>query len=260
MAGQHGWRAARADPGGAIRDLFRRSSLVASNLGIVNRFIGDASAALFLSVRNRVIYFDDLERRGKGLSVHDVLGLASMLKEQRGCKVVLLLNDEAMTDEEQKEFRTHLEKVVDTFFRFVPAAEEAARIAFPAPSPVLAKASENCVKLSLTNIRILDRIRRFVEDIAPVLDQLDPSILNQAISTVVLLCWVIFDPSKAPTVKYLTERNILAVYDRGHRSQMSADEVRWEALLQSYDFGRIDDLDRSMLQGIQDGAFESLFD
>ena len=255
-ASLHGWKAVKASPLGALRNLFRRGTLLTSNFGIVSRFVGDTSAMLFLSVRNRVICFDDLERRGKGLSVHDVLGLASMLKEQRGCKIVFLLNDQAMKEDEQTEFRMHLEKVVDTFFRFMPAPQESADIAFPAPSPVMVKVSENCVKLRLTNIRILDRIRRFVDDIAPVLDQLDPSILNQAVSTVVLLCWVTFDPSKAPTVKHLSERNLFAVYNRTDRFQMSTQAVEWEALLQSYDFGHLDDLDRSLLQGIQDGAFD----
>lgn len=244
------------DPGGKVKNWLLKSALVASNLGIVSRFLGDASAALFLSVQNRLICFDDVERRGKGLSIHDVLGLASMLKDQRRCKIVLLLNDEAMTDEEQKEFRTHLDKAVDIFFRFLPMPEESARIAFPSQTPLFETVSQNCIKLGLTNIRTLNRIRRFVEDIAPALELLDPSILHQAVSTVVMLCWVVYDTLNAPTIKYLEGRSGVAAHKFTERLSKPAQELEWDQLLQSYGFGHLTDLDRSLLQGIQHGVFD----
>lgn len=45
---------------------------------------GDALyRAAFLTVRGQLVCFDDLERAGKSLEMRDVLGLASMLREQR---------------------------------------------------------------------------------------------------------------------------------------------------------------------------------
>ena len=244
------------DKAGTVWGIGRKIAHIGSNVGVINRFLGDATSALFLMVRDRVICFDDLERRGKGLDLQDILGLASMLKEQRRCKVVLLLNDQALGDDEEL-FRRNLEKVVDIFFRFVPVAAESAEIAFPDATPTMAKAAAFCLKLDLTNIRILERIKRFIEDITPGMKQLDPSILDQAIGTIVLLCWVVYDPASAPSVAYLKGRDILAYHDEGRRESMSAEELKWEEVLQTYEFGSLDELDQALLHGIQNGIFDA---
>ena len=60
-------------------------------------FEPDAPALLsFLTIRDQIVCIDDLERRGQRLAVGGVLGLVSFLREQRACKVVLILNDEAL--------------------------------------------------------------------------------------------------------------------------------------------------------------------
>ena len=58
----------------------------------------------FLSVRRQLVCLDDLERAGSGLSTRDVLGLTSSLKEDRRCKIVLLLNDEQLEKSSRIEF------------------------------------------------------------------------------------------------------------------------------------------------------------
>ena len=53
--------------------------------------LSKAQPLLFSAIRNQIVCVDDLERRG-ALPDKDVLGLISYLREQRSCKVVLLLN------------------------------------------------------------------------------------------------------------------------------------------------------------------------
>src|SRR4029079_6640006 len=47
----------------------------------------------FLSIFDTIVCIDDLERKGATLDLRDVMGLVSLLREQRRCKVVLILND-----------------------------------------------------------------------------------------------------------------------------------------------------------------------
>ncbi len=56
--------------------------------GIISNF-------LHFLLDNALICFDDMERRGEGLTIKDIFGLASVLKEQRNCKVLLILNHES---------------------------------------------------------------------------------------------------------------------------------------------------------------------
>jgi hypothetical protein len=89
-----------------------------------------ASPFLFSSIRNQIICVDDLERRGDGLTVKDVFGLISFLREQRSCKVVLLLNETKLESAAASQFSDYFEKTVDTKVVFAPTATEAAKIAF----------------------------------------------------------------------------------------------------------------------------------
>ena len=85
----------------------------------------------FSTVKEQIICIDDLERRSKSLEMKDVLGLISFLKEERRCKVVLLLNEGELDDESGKVFLAHFEKIVDIHVRFDATAEESVAIGVP---------------------------------------------------------------------------------------------------------------------------------
>lgn len=62
----------------------------------------------FMSISNYIICIDDLERKGNALEIKEVLGLVSLLKEQKSCKVVLLLNDGTSEVEDYKNIKRKL--------------------------------------------------------------------------------------------------------------------------------------------------------
>ncbi len=78
----------------------------ASKLPFLEKYLGGQGLRelAYMSVRNEIVCFDDFERRGDGLKVKDVLGLISSLRNERECKVVLILNDEKLKDEERADF------------------------------------------------------------------------------------------------------------------------------------------------------------
>ena len=94
--------------------LKRGSRFAASKL--VNMFWKSGTEALqvlsFLSVTKQIVVLDDLERKGKDLRTQDVLGLVSLLRDQKKCKVVLITNDDALHDE-KKELLKYQEKVIE---------------------------------------------------------------------------------------------------------------------------------------------------
>jgi hypothetical protein len=83
-----------ASVGGQAYAAFKKYLAAGMNLFSATRGMATGIQQIsFLSVKNYLICFDDLERKGKHLRLVDVLGLASMLKERRNCKVVLILNE-----------------------------------------------------------------------------------------------------------------------------------------------------------------------
>src|SRR5437016_1797577 len=109
----------------------------------------------FMDVRKQLVCIDDMERAGKGLDSRDLLGLVSFLKEERECKVVLLLNDEALGKERADDFRTQIEKVADTVLRFEPTPTDAADLGLDNSTKFRNWLHTDCVGLGVVNIRLI---------------------------------------------------------------------------------------------------------
>jgi len=80
---------------------------------------------------NVVICFDDFERLSDKISLKDVMGLISLFKEQKKCKVVMILNEEELNKRTDRDgqryneiFGLYKEKILDYSFQFNPSAQE----------------------------------------------------------------------------------------------------------------------------------------
>ncbi|MGG7266660.1 P-loop NTPase fold protein, partial [Klebsiella pneumoniae] len=125
---------------------------------VVKNFSTTLEAMSFLTVSKMIVVIDDLERRGKNLDVKDVLGLVSLLKEQKDCKVVLLLNNGTASMED---YSTYKEKVIDRDITYNPTPEECADIAYKGDFHVYNLLSKYSISLGIKHIRILKKIERF---------------------------------------------------------------------------------------------------
>jgi hypothetical protein len=211
----------------------------------------------YLSVKESIICIDDIERRGDKLAARDVLGLVSNLKEQKRCKVFLILNDDAMEDDkEHEDFKTHSEKVIDVYLKFAPTARESVGIALKADTEHMASLGRHCETLGIANIRVIKKLERAVVGVGPVLKDFDQRIMEQAIHSLVLMGWSHLEPTIAPSLEYLKRRNRHYVSDDDKES-LSEQEAAWNALLDVYEFGQCDEFDLTLLGGIRDGYFDT---
>ena len=218
---------------------------------------GEAIArASFLLVRNQLICLDDLERAGNGLKQRDVLGLASFLKEQRKCKIVLLLNDEQMDDAQRKEFDRQLEKVVDISLRFDPTPAEAAAIALDDAGPTGRILTPLVEKLGIVNIRVIKKIERMSKLLRGILLPCGDAVVGQALATVTLGVWSTLEPGVGPSPAFLRDYQEIAFGMRATNGKLDADEEKWYRLLQDYGYNTTDELDLLILDGVGRGAFD----
>jgi hypothetical protein len=225
----------------------------------LKNYVGGLSPMLFSSVREMVICLDDVERRGDHLSAREVLGLVSTLKELKGCKVALILNDEALGKDED-EFRKYYEKVVDISLKFDPSPQESARIALTGDAKGVKLLAENCVTLGIQNIRLIKRIERSVRAVETMLVELDEQVLKQAGQSLALLGWSIFEPSRAPSLDYLQHRRGGDAFVPDKNKIVPEEEAAWNALLDAYGFSGMDALDLVLLDGVRDGFFDPRFE
>ncbi|HAP3189778.1 TPA: NTPase, partial [Escherichia coli] len=122
---------ATTNASGLFESFSRKAAGLLKEVPVVKNFSTTLEAMSFLTVSKMIVVIDDLERRGKNLDVKDVLGLVSLLKEQKDCKVVLLLNNGTASMED---YSTYKEKVIDRDITYNPTPEECADIAYKGDS------------------------------------------------------------------------------------------------------------------------------
>jgi len=240
----------------AVGERLGKASLsILQRTPFVKNYLGGLGPVWFLSVSKMIVCIDDFERKGDKLEARDVLGLISSLKEFKACKVCLILNEDAL-EEDSSDFRKYLEKVVDVFLKFEPSAAECVDIAFPGATGTLKVLAESCVALAISNIRLIKRIERSVRKVEPMLSGFDVQILRQAVQSLALLGWTVYEPTRAPSLDYLLERRGADPFGTDKDNPVPANEASWNALLDGYGFLRMDDFDRCLLDGIRNGFFD----
>ena len=233
----------------------RRTATTAQQTPFLQSFLGGVAPIWFSSVKANIVCIDDFERRGENLPVRSVLGLANSLKELKRCKICLILNDEALEDDES-EFRKYLEKVVDATLEFQPSPEECAQIALPEHDDISKLLAQYSTKLGISNIRVIKKIEKAIHQVAPLLSQFDKGVLRQAVHSLTIFGWSLHDPSNAPSINYLRSKNALDFSALDPKKPITPKEAAWNALLGSYAFISVDDFDAALLDGIQNGYFD----
>lgn len=195
----------RSNTAAAAERLGRKSLWFIQQNPFVKNYVGGLGPMWFLSIKETIICVDDIERRGKNLPAGEVLGLVSTLKEQKQCKVALILNEDAL-ENDVEEFRKYREKVVDISLKFEPSPEECARIALAGDTKAVKLLAENCVMFGISNIRLIKRLERIVRGIEILLAEFDEQVLRQAVQSLTLLTWSVYEPGTAPSLDYLLKR------------------------------------------------------
>lgn len=207
----------------------------------------------------QIVCIDDVERRGDGLSVKDVLGFASFLKEERKCKVIIILNDEELNEDGQKQMSAHLEKVVDVSLTMKPTSTEAVEVALTGSDDLSKQIAQKCRKLGLSNIRVIRRAAKFAQSIVEHLDDCETKTKDSVISSLILFSWSRDQPSEAPTTDFL--KSISSPYgfyelNQDEGEEGDAEAAKWKPLLEAYGYMWTDDLDVALMEGIADGYFD----
>jgi hypothetical protein len=218
----------------------------------------------FATVHDTVICLDDLERAPAALRVADVFGLASFLKEERHCRVLLISNQKKLSDGAKDEFSTYLEKVVEERVDFAPTPEEACVVALGAePNAAGRVLAERLIRLGVSNIRVINRLGALADDLATIVSDLHPNVLNDMINTLALFGVAHFTPQKEfPTVEYLLEYGsdkwVKYLTKEKKREEQTEQEKRtsdWDKLIEGYGYGETSSLDKEIYAGMISGFF-----
>lgn len=238
--------------------LFEKYSRKSSGFFSKNPFTKGFAPALesisFFSLNKVLICLDDLERKGNKLEVKEILGLVSLLKEQKGCKVVFLLNDNEDGIEDYKKYR---EKVIDIELEFSPSPEECVETAFNGNDWLTNTLKELSLKLKIRNIRVLKKIQRLAEEVFVITQEFEDEVKYQAVHSLVLFSWCFYcskDNEDTPTLEYVTGRGYRSL-GLGDKKEKTKEEKAWDSILQHYKYFVTDELDLEIKKAVMTGYF-----
>ncbi len=209
---------------------------------------------LFLSLEKTIICIDDFERKGQGIAAQDILGLISLLKEQKKCKIVLILNDESLAEEASVDYIKLREKVIDTELLFAPTADECIGIALT-NGRLSHLLSGYIMKLKISNIRILKKIEKLAASLVLLLKDYDEPVLDRAMRTVTLLTWCYYSQSHdVPDFNFVLGRS--TIFGELDDEILSIQQQTWCSLLRHYDNYTFDEFDTQIARLVENGFLE----
>ena len=246
-----------------VFDVAKKYTKKGYSLGKEFKFFKSLAPAIetfsFLSLSKTIICIDDLERKGDKLDIKDILGLVSLLKEQKNCKVVLLLNDKK---DEKGCYATYREKVVDIELLFHPTPDECALTAYPEEMKHTPKLKELVTKLNIRNIRVLKKIERLLGLAMPLLDEFEPELKDQVVHSIVILSWCHYysgDNDDIPSVDFVIGQDGKRFPFEGDDGDVGDEEKgrrrRWREVLQDYEYLFSDELDKIVAKAVVAGYF-----
>jgi len=206
---------------------------------------------LFLSLEKTIICIDDFERKGQGIAAQDIMGLISLLKEQKKCKIVLILNDESLGDDSSVDYVKLREKVIDTELRFAPTADECVGIALT-NGRLAHLLGSYVMKLKISNIRILKKIEKLAGQLVNLLKDYDDPVLDRAMRTVTLLTWCYYSQSSdVPDLNFVLGRS--NAFGELDDDGLSTQQQGWCSVLRHYDNYVFDEFDTQIARLVENG-------
>jgi hypothetical protein len=240
----------------ALSARWRAGVSLLRGIPVVSDYSALAEQVGFLDVRDQIVCLDDMERMGDDLRVNDVFGLISQLKEKKRCKIILILNSEALEGACKDDYRSQIEKIIDAELVYLPTPDNCAAIAFPDFSEQRAQwVKENVIALGISNIRTIMKLDPVSRRLADVLRDYDPQVLKQALHSACLYGFALYQPKDAPPVTMIADDRPLAQL-WGDSDEKTPEEIKWSELLRDYKFHNADDFDLTIFDCMRTGVYD----
>ncbi|EKM7994234.1 hypothetical protein PVO17_003781 [Salmonella enterica] len=151
------------------------------------------SAVEYSFVKDYVICFDDLERKGNSLEIKDIMGLIDELARKKNCKIILVYNENNLKGtKEEKQFSEYREKIVDLDIMFSPMTIDNLDKVFFKNDKNYKYLKEIVLHLDIKNIRILIKIKNMLAEYEKDLCEAHEQVRADFVNRVALFSFVYY--------------------------------------------------------------------
>lgn len=247
----------------ARRKLNLAQPMTADIVSFVPKIGGDLARFVekfgYFMIRDRIICFDDIERRGDGFPLKDFLGLVSYLVEQRSCRIVVILNTGEL-GEHQPIWDRMREKVFDGELTYTPSIRETIDLGLSdsVSEPWAETLRQSLIKLSVSNIRLMRRTVGFMKRVLEVRGaaELRPGTIEHFAKALAILVYSVHGQGEgAPPINHVMNPHLLTALgsSASNRTELSAEEISWRNIVQGYGLYLHTPLDKALLAMVQAG-------
>lgn len=207
------------------------------SLPFISKFSGMISSLEYSLVKNYIVCIDDLERKGKNLSIKEVMGLIDELAQRKGCKVILIFNESSFdSDQDKEQFESYREKVVDIEVNHNPTSKQNLACIFPDSYTRYSTLETVVNDLDIKNIRVLKKIRWALEYFNEFVAGKDARIIDELIIHTTLLCCFYYirdDDLSYSSLKEQLSSNSWLSFLLDKEKEVSAAEKKYRTLASS---------------------------
>ncbi len=232
---------------------------LARSTPFTDKYSGIIASIEYGLVKNYIICFDDLERKGSGLTVREVMGLADELAQRKACKVILVFNEDSLSDDKDKrDFEFYREKVVDAEITYDPTHAENVQRALGSGHALTAQIERISTALDLKNIRVLKKFYRLISALQPELTGCDESIMSEFVNHAAVLCWSYYMRGTAlpfDFVRSRLEESSWSSYLRKKDEELPPEEKRYRSIASQIDLSP-SIFDKPIIQFLEHGYFD----
>lgn len=227
-------------------------------------WLGDLSSVMrsgnYDVVGSFMVVVDDLERRSSAMQLRDVLGIVDDLAREKRCKVICIVNEDALEGDDRSQFHAFREKVFDVEFRFSRPPVDVAAIGISDDLPCRESAVQLLAKLGISNIRVARKFDYFVRQFWREIEGADPRLQREILGHAALLTWARFDSSVGvPAEKFgslSTSQSWMSSALKDGKAPKDQWEIQWDAGVDALQFSS-EPYDSSMAEYLKSGAWDS---
>ena len=218
--------------------------------------------ALPAVLKDKVIVFDDIERKHEKLHIDEILGFIDEYTQQNGARFVLIFNSDKLVDVDL--WNTFREKVVDQEIGLNTSPSEAFDIAIRlSPSSYEKDIREVSERCGLTNIRVIRKVIKVVNSILE--NQIDPSdvLLRRVIPSTVLLAAVHYKGiENGPDLQFILNYSLVnEIFNSSQNDSNENTEIdhtsKWKLLLKDLGIELCSDYEQQVNEFLHSGLIDA---
>ncbi len=177
-----------------------------------------------------IVCFDDFERLSS-IKLEEVLGLISELKEQKQCKIVMILNEEELEPEDQETLSKYKEKIVDYEFNYDPSPSDSLNILKDKLTVFKDYPLEKyLIEHKVNNIRIISRIINALNDFSFIQTYIKdaPEVTTEIVGSIIEIAAINAQTSSFDRLIQYTDKKQKSEFDESSKFEK---DTKYEDLL-----------------------------